>query len=145
MDIKPGSCPDPINVGARGVVPVALVGTDSFDVSSVDLGSLLFSRADGVGRSVAPLERSILDATIEDVAAPFTGTGRECHPRGGDGEMDASLKFSHVEMADALELWTVADRTVLTLVLSGRLRDGAPFAATDCVRIQINERQKGGR
>jgi len=59
--------------------------------------------------------------------------------------MDLSLKFSHVEIADAFDLWRVLDRTALTLVISGRLDNGATFAAADCVRIQINERQKGGR
>jgi hypothetical protein len=34
VDIKPQSCPNPINVGANGTLPVAILGTSSFDVTS---------------------------------------------------------------------------------------------------------------
>ena len=36
IDIKPGSCPNPINVKSKGVLPVAVVGNSSFDVTQVD-------------------------------------------------------------------------------------------------------------
>ena len=33
IDIKPGSCPNPLNSNSQGVLPVALLGTEDFDVS----------------------------------------------------------------------------------------------------------------
>ncbi|MHC4981316.1 MAG: hypothetical protein ACYTGT_20225, partial [Planctomycetota bacterium] len=40
LDIKPGSCPNSFNRKSNGVLPVALVGTDEFNVMDVDLGSV---------------------------------------------------------------------------------------------------------
>jgi hypothetical protein len=54
LDIKPGSCPNSWNPGSNGVLPVALVGSEEFDVADVDVSTLAISRADGGGGSVAP-------------------------------------------------------------------------------------------
>ena len=56
VDIKPGSCPNSFNRNSNGVLPVALVGTPGFDVTQIDIGTILLSRADGVGGAVAPHE-----------------------------------------------------------------------------------------
>ncbi|MCZ6735823.1 MAG: hypothetical protein O7C65_08545, partial [Planctomycetota bacterium] len=56
LDIKPSACPNPFNRSSHGVLPVALVGAKDFDVTEVDISSLLLSRADGVGGGVAPNE-----------------------------------------------------------------------------------------
>jgi hypothetical protein len=42
VDIKPGSDPNPINPLGRGVIPVAILGSDSFDVADVDVATLAF-------------------------------------------------------------------------------------------------------
>ena len=42
VDIKPGSDRNPINVGSRGVIPVAILGSADFDVNDVDVSSLAF-------------------------------------------------------------------------------------------------------
>ena len=39
-DIKPGSDTNPINPMGRGVIPVALLGSDTFDVADVDVTTL---------------------------------------------------------------------------------------------------------
>jgi len=43
IDIKPGGDPSCLNVDGRGVIPVAVLGSDSLDVSEIDPQSLLFS------------------------------------------------------------------------------------------------------
>ena len=40
--IKPGGDPNPINPMSQGVIPVAILGSDSFDVSDVDTSTLIF-------------------------------------------------------------------------------------------------------
>ena len=42
IDIKPGSDPNPVNPFAQGTIPVAILGTGTFDVSDVDVTTLAF-------------------------------------------------------------------------------------------------------
>jgi hypothetical protein len=57
IDVRPRSPRNPVNPFARGVVSVALLGAEAFDVAQVDRASL------GFGPSGAPAER----AHVEDV------------------------------------------------------------------------------
>jgi len=42
IDIKPGSDPNTINSKSKGTVPVAILGSDTFDVTDVDVTTLAF-------------------------------------------------------------------------------------------------------
>ena len=42
IDIKPGSDPNSINSKSMGLVPVAILGSDDFDVMDVDVNSVTF-------------------------------------------------------------------------------------------------------
>lgn len=42
IDIKPGSYPNPINPRINGVIPVAILGSSSFDATSVDTSTVRF-------------------------------------------------------------------------------------------------------
>jgi hypothetical protein len=42
IDIKPDSDPNSINLSEEGVVPVAILGSDAFDVADVDVTTLAF-------------------------------------------------------------------------------------------------------
>ncbi len=42
IDIKPGSDPNSINPKSKGVIPVAILGSDTFDVTDVDVETLEF-------------------------------------------------------------------------------------------------------
>ncbi len=81
LDIKPGSCPNPLNCNSNGAVPIALVGSDSLDVTQVDLSSLQLCRKDGEGGCVSPLEGPPgPHSTIDDVASPFDGDSQDPDP-----------------------------------------------------------------
>lgn len=46
VDIKPGSDPNCFNANGRGVIPVAVLGSESFDVANIDQATLSFGGAD---------------------------------------------------------------------------------------------------
>ena len=136
LDIKPGSCPNSFNRSSRGVLPVALVGTAGFDVSTVDLASVRLSRADGVGGSVAPHEGPPgPHSVLEDVATPFEGDPCDCHELGGDGILDLSMKFKVETLVAALELESLSKVASVELIVTGELNNGSSFIAKDCVRL----------
>jgi len=132
LDIKPTSCPNPINVKSKGVIPVAITGASGFDVGLIDPSSLLLSRHDGVGGSVAPVEGRM---RISDTATPFSGELCDCHGYGADGFLDLNMKFVKQDVVSALLLASVPDKTTLQLDLSGKLMDGSPFTVSDCIRV----------
>jgi hypothetical protein len=136
VDIKPGSCPNPLNRKSHGVIPISVLGTEDLDVTLIDLSSVVLSRADGVGGSASPNEGPPGPHSVyEDTGTPFDGEACDCHEEGGDGIVDLSLKFRTDDVVAALELNDLPDASALEFVVSGTLLDGTSFAGSDCVRI----------
>jgi hypothetical protein len=123
VDIKPGSCPNPLNVKDKGVLPVAVLGTEDFDVFNIDPASI---RLEGV----APIRSS-----YEDVAAPVSNKSDDCDctTEGPDGYLDLVLKFDVQEIVAALG--GMYDGDIYLLTLTGETIDGTPIEGTDCVVI----------
>jgi hypothetical protein len=89
IDIKPGSDPNCFNINGRGVVPVAILGSESLDVSEIDFESLLFAglevRVRGNRGALCSYEYSNDDAHLDlvchfedDAAAWEPGDGIAC-------------------------------------------------------------------
>jgi len=134
LDIKPGSCPNSLNATSRGYLPISILGTAESDARDVDLDTVMLSRADGVGGSVAAHEgRRGPRSVLEDTGTPFGGELCDCHDLEGDGIEDLSMKFETQVVVVALELDLEARGTVLELVVSGFLLNGTPFVLSDCV------------
>jgi hypothetical protein len=134
LDIKPGSCPNPLNPGSRGVIPVALVGTPDFDVTQVDLATLRLARVDGVGGEVAPnFGPPGPSPTIEDVATPFYGIPCDCHELTGDGIYDLMMHFRRTSDVAQVLGFAMGQGGEFPLYVKGNLLDGSPFVAPDCV------------
>ena len=131
IDIRPTSCPNPINVGAPGDLPLAILGTASFDVTKVDPSSV---KLQGV-----PALRSAL----EDVATPYAGplmNATSCTTAGPDGFTDLVLHFDNKAVSAALG--TPAEGQVLILTLTGNLLPqfgGTAIKGQDVVIIVDNE------
>lgn len=129
VDIKPGSCPNPLNKKSKGVLPVAVLGTDDFDVTTIDPETIELTRED-VEEGVAPIRWS-----YEDVATPFEGELCDCHDLEGDGYMDLTLKFDTQELVDELDLSDFDDGDEIPLTITGYLYDGKEFKGEDCIRV----------
>ena len=102
--IKPGSDPSVVNPLSRGVVPVAIYGSDDFDVANIDVTSLTFGFGDALPASVSRRNRDV-DA---------------------DGFPDLLLHFriaeTGVEVGDT------------EACLRGETLDGTPFSGCDTIR-----------
>lgn len=108
IDIKPGSFPNSINLGARGVVPVAILSSATFDALQVDPATVMLG-----GAAVKRKPHGRLMASAEDVD--------------GDGLVDLVL---HVP-TEALQLGP----TDTEAVLEGATFDGTPIHGVDSVRV----------
>lgn len=127
VDIKPTSCPNPLNVKSRGVLPVAILGTDDVDVMEIDPATVMLA-------GVAPVRWS-----YEDVATPYEPylekplDAYACTELGPDGYLDLVLHFDSQEIVTAIS--PVSDGEVLALILEGETYDGDPIVGEDVVRI----------
>ena len=105
IDIKPGNGPNSINTKNKGVIPVAILGSEDFDVSDINFASLTFGPSDA-----SPVHD---DGHFEDV--------------NGDGYADL---VSHYATRDAgLQ---VGDTEAC---VTGETLDGIPIEGCDAVRI----------
>jgi len=123
IDIKPQSCPNPLNVNNKGLLPVAILGSEDLDVTTIDVASIRLA-------DVAPIRSS-----FEDVAAPvIDGEECECTTEGPDGYLDLTLKFKTQDIVQALG--EVVDGEVLALTLTGELSDETSIEGADCIRVK---------
>jgi len=81
LDIKPGSYPNSINPKAKGVIPVAILGHDGFDVTTVDVSSITFGKT---GTEASP---------IHDLTDPLV-LADHLKDVNGDGDIDLVLHFN---------------------------------------------------
>ena len=126
VDIKPASCPNKLNVSARGVLPVAILGTADFDTTSIDPASVQL-------QGVAPLRWSWEDVATQYVPYSGKSDAYDCNEFGADGFMDLTFKFKTQEVVTALG--PVEDGEVLIIPLAGSLQDGTPFSGEDVLII----------
>ncbi|MCK5100268.1 MAG: hypothetical protein KAR45_19315, partial [Desulfobacteraceae bacterium] len=132
VDIHPGSCPNPVNTKQKGVLPVAILGSDEFDVDTIDPDTIFLSREGVADKKVFPIRWS-----YEDVATPYQGVLCDCHDLNGDGYQDMTLKFSTQELVDKLKLNDIKGQTV-SITINGNLTETegtAPIEGQDCVWI----------
>ena len=117
IDIKPGSYPNCLNMNGHGLITVAVLGSDSLDVSQVDISTLKFA-----GLDVRVKNNSNPQCSIEDVSGDFTD------PAGApDGYDDLVCHF-----IDDPSAWSLDNGTA---TLSGALLDGTQIEGTDTLCI----------
>ena len=111
VDIKPGDSPNTINLKSKGVLPVAILSTDTFDATTVRPETVLLAgasvRLKGNGQPVF---------SFEDV--------------NGDGRLDIVLQFE----TQSLEITSTDTQANLT----GRTKDGLRIVGHDDIRIVPN-------
>jgi outer membrane protein assembly factor BamB len=122
VDIKPTSCPNPFNTKAKGKLPVAVLGTNELDVTTIDPPTVLLE-------GVAPLRWS-----YEDVATPYTGDLCGCREDGPDGWMDLVLHYDR--QAVYATMGDVTDGEYRELRVTMLTQEGYAMEGADCVWIK---------
>ena len=115
IDIKPGSDPNCFNINGHGVIPVAVLGSDSLNVLDIDTSTLFFAG---------------LEVRMRGKKGPM------CHGEdfNGDEFLDLVCQFE-----DDTSMWTPDSSSEATL--AGLLFDGTEFEGTDsiCVTQEVEE------
>jgi len=136
IDIKPGACPNAFNMiawrkfyesdnpNAAGFLPVAILGSDVFDVSDVDLSTVMLEGVPHSGKGLGKKDISAWDGDND--------CDCDAYPA-GDGIIDQPMRFNRQLLAQALPTPQPGD--VIELTLTGNLLDGTPFTAKDCIEI----------
>jgi predicted outer membrane repeat protein len=105
IDIKPGGDPNSINPSLEGDLPVAIVGSDSFDVADVDVTTLAFGPSGAsFDHSHGPHFDDVNDDGFTDLMAHYRIE-------------DTGIEFGEIEAC-----------------VTGDLLDGTPFNGCDAVR-----------
>ena len=124
VDIKPESCPNPLNKKSKGVTPMAILGTADFDVTEIDVATLRINGA------------SPVKSAVQDVATPYDNefgdpvSKYECTIEAEDGYMDLTLKFKTQDILDGL------DTGVQIMEITGTTLDGTPIKGQDVVWVK---------
>jgi hypothetical protein len=103
LDIKPGGDPNAVNPNSRGVIPVAILTTDTFDATTVDPTTAEFGPA---------------GATIGDTSGSMEDVD-------GDGDLDLLLRFRTQETGIACGDTEAS--------LSGETSDGTSIEGSDSI------------
>jgi len=123
FDIKPGSCPNPINIKSKGVLPAAIMGTEDFDVTTLDPASLRLRLKGSENDQVAPLQWALAD--IGEPFYPFIGKEycyEDCVDCScADGAVDLVFHFDTQDVVNALG--EVYDRDCILLEITGVLKE----------------------
>ena len=124
LDIKPHTCPNRLNINSNGLLTVAVLGTEDFDVYDIDPASVELNGVSATRSSYEDMLTSAPSCSCEGIVGP-------------DGFIDLVLKFRIQEILDTLG--TVYDGDEFELSLTGFLDDVSETSieGTDCVLITV--------
>jgi hypothetical protein len=123
--VKPGSCTAPVNLRSRGLTPVAIIATDSFDPARLNMNSIQFA-------GTLPPTR----ISRQDVGAP----NAICNDTSPDGRVDLILLFDTQQLVAAvsslLQLGPLDRQMTVSVPLTARTLDDTNALGFASIRMQ---------
>ena len=148
IDIKFCSDPNAFNCKRKGVLPVTIFGTDSFDVADIDVSTLQLCTEDLSECTEAPRDHSIADrgdpttdlgaaqcAIIEEVEQDYLNT---------DGFLDLDVTFEAREVQDMLESFCDSAKNAVSepLIIIGSTIDGTDIYTVPIPNLGTDQLKK---
>jgi hypothetical protein len=135
VDIKFCSDPNAFNCKKKGVLPVTIFGTDSFDVTQIDISTLQLCLEDNSACTNGPRDWSIADrgdptsdlgASQCELLEVQTGIFEELDYLNPDGFPDLDAAFEASEVQDMLDIFCDGSKNGVSsaLVITGSTRNG---------------------
>jgi hypothetical protein len=128
VDIRPGLCPNHLRVQSPLTVPIAIMGTMSFEIGQVDPVTVRISR-EGTAVEIEPA-----GFAYADVGTPLVGGLCACHNLRGDGIDDLEFYFPIRDVVAALGLEEHSGE-MIELSLTGKLMTGEAIRGVDCAVV----------
>ena len=119
IDIKPGSCPNPVNVKSKGVLPVAILGGEDFDVSQIDPTTVQLTYPDYRDSLPMPI--------VLPLRWSYEDTNR-------DGLVDLLVMYK-VQAVNPLTLTHEMHGAEMVLEIQGSLFDGSSIIGRDVIIV----------
>jgi DNA/RNA endonuclease G (NUC1) len=117
VDIMPGDANNPVSLRNRGLLPVAILTTGTFDAAQINISTVTLGNGTGTETSVAKRNNGSFYASLEDVNR--------------DGKLDLVIQFSIPELQQNGDLTSSSTG----LLLQSTLKDGVPIQGSDKVWI----------
>jgi hypothetical protein len=134
VDIKPGSCPNSINVGSNGLITVAILGSATFNVTNIDPTTIQIYGVSSTGWY-----------QYGDAAGPYAGFTAECNDcgtAGPDGYTDLKVKFDTQALMAALQYNPPMNKECRPAILVGYLNNGMRIMGRDIIRFVVGGNPK---
>jgi len=96
FDIKPQSCPNPLNINKKGILSAAIIGSEDLDVTQIDPATIKVA-------GLSPIHFSYEDVTEPYYPLSGKASDMDCTDAGPDGFLDLTLKFRAQDFYAALE------------------------------------------
>lgn len=121
IDIKPNSDPSSFGCKSKGSIPVAVLGSATFDATEIDADTVLFGKT-GTETGEVHVKKGSAKEHVEDF--------------NGDGFLDMIFHFKFPSTGFSCADIPAGDSSV-TLVgtLAGELKDATPFSGTSDIRL----------
>lgn len=128
LDIHPTSCPNPLTLKAKGLLPVSINGSETLDVNEIDISTITLEGVSPLFSSIEDVS-TLFEVNLEEPLDPYSCTIAEA-----DGYDDLTLKFDYDEIRSVLGELERDD--VLILEITGQLIDGTEFIGKDIVIVK---------